>query len=83
MCFRPSDAEIAAAEAAGPKTKDCPSCGASNPLTAKTCEQCGAKFPPMRVAHAAGPAGPGAPTPPAPPSAPKPPAAPGGPKPTA
>ena len=86
MCYRPPQAEIAAAEAAGPKTKECPECGATQPLTAKTCSECGAKFPPMKLTKSAAPSGPGAPTvpqapgaPTAPPSAPKPPTAPKGP----
>lgn len=70
MCYRPPAAEVAAFEAAGPKTRECPSCGAEVPQTAKTCEKCGAKLPPMKV-HKPTPPAPGAP---GAPGAPKPPA---------
>lgn len=81
MCYRPPQAEIAAAEAAGPKMKDCPECGASQPFTAKVCSECGYKFPPMKLNKATGPGGPAGPAPKAPgapaaPSAPNPPSAP-------
>lgn len=77
MCYRPPAAEIAAAEAQGPKKKECPECGSEEMLTAKTCSKCGYKFPPMKVA----PKGPGAPTAPAAPGAPSAPKAPGAPQP--
>lgn len=87
MCYRPTQAEVAANASAGPKTKDCPECGETNPLTAKTCSKCGYKFPPMKLkkgpAGPKGPSAPGAPkapAAPAAPTAPKAPVAPGAPK---
>lgn len=79
MCYRPSNVEIAEAENAAPKTKDCPECGTTNPLQAKVCEKCGAKFPPMKLSK--GPSGPKGPSAPPAPAAPKPPTPPSAPKP--
>ncbi len=86
MCYRPPAAEIAAEEARGPRKKTCPKCGNEDLATAKVCTKCGAKYPPMKLNHAHGPAGPKGPSAPKGPAAPKAPgasAAPSAPKPPA
>jgi hypothetical protein len=73
MCFRPSQADIDAEMAKGPRTKTCEKCGNVDKLTEKVCTKCGNKYPPMKINHPKGPAGPHAPAPgaPAAPGAPK------------